>query len=93
MLYNMLLEEEKKVGPKGQVVIPKMFRSALKIGPGSKVIVSLENDRVVVHKRSLDAAGAFERIAKSGKNPAGKISLHMYEEELEERYRGLLRRR
>lgn len=33
-----MLEEEMTVGPKGQVVIPKAMRKALKIHPGSKVI-------------------------------------------------------
>lgn len=88
---STLPEEEKKVGAKGQVVISKM-RNALKISPGSKVSVSLEDNRVVVQKKSLDPASVFERIAKSGKGPAGKISPHMYEEELEERHHGPLKR-
>ncbi|HXQ91913.1 MAG TPA: AbrB/MazE/SpoVT family DNA-binding domain-containing protein [Nitrososphaerales archaeon] len=82
----MMIEEEMKVGPKGQVVIPRVFRSALKIHPGSKVIVRLENDRVVVEKKAiLNAATEFERIAKSGKS-VHRISPHMYEEEFENRF-------
>jgi AbrB family looped-hinge helix DNA binding protein len=80
-----MIEEEMKVGPKGQVVIPKIFRNALKINPGTKVMVRLENDHVVVEKRAFDAAAEFERIAKLGKS-IDRISAHMYEEELEKRY-------
>jgi AbrB family looped-hinge helix DNA binding protein len=86
----MLVEEEMKVGPKGQVVIPRLFRSALKISPGSKVVVRLENDRVVVEKKKvLDAALEFEKIAKRG-HSVRKIDPHAYEEELEERHRDVL---
>lgn len=74
-----------KVGPKGQVVIPRMFRSALKINAGSKVVLRLENDKMVLEKRpKLDAAAEFERISKSGKS-INKIAPHIYEEELERR--------
>lgn len=73
-----------KVGPKGQVVIPRIFLNALNISPGSRVIVRLENDRVVVEKRTFDAAAEFERIAKGGKS-IGRVSPHMYEEEFEKR--------
>ncbi|MHB2035202.1 MAG: AbrB/MazE/SpoVT family DNA-binding domain-containing protein [Nitrososphaerales archaeon] len=83
----MIVEEEMRVGPKGQVVIPRVFRSALKINPGSKVVVRLENDRMVLEKKpKLDAAAEFERIAKSGRS-VNKISPHMYEEQFARRSR------
>jgi AbrB family looped-hinge helix DNA binding protein len=81
------IEEEMKVGPKGQVVIPRMFRNALKINPGSKVVLRLENEKMVLEKKpKLDAAAEFERIAKSGRS-VSKIAPHMYEEEFERRSR------
>lgn len=37
-----------RVGPKGQVVIPKVLRDALQLEPGDEVDCSLEGDHVVV---------------------------------------------
>lgn len=76
-----MLEEEMKVGPKGQVVIPKSFRKILKILPGSKVNFRLEGDSVVIEKVSSDSVDIFNRIAHSGSS-VKKISPHEYEAEL-----------
>jgi len=86
--HSLVVEEEMKVGPKGQVVIPRVFRNALKISPGSKVVLRLENDTVILKKgKRIDAAAAeFERIAKIGKS-ISRISPHSVEEELESRRR------
>ena len=73
-----------KVGPKGQVVIPRAMRKALKIEPGSNVRLKLEDDQIVVSKPAFDAVAVFRRVAKSGKS-ISKINPHAYEEELEER--------
>lgn len=80
-----------KVGPKGQVVIPRAFRRALKISSGSKVIFKLDDkaERMVIEKPKLDAAAEFERIAKTGRS-ARKISPHAYEEQFEQKYSSLL---
>ena len=37
-----------KVGPKGQVVIPKKFRDELGIEPGDEVVVSLSENGVLI---------------------------------------------
>ena len=37
-----------KVGPKGQVVIPKKFRAELGIEPGDEVVVSLSENGVLI---------------------------------------------
>jgi len=82
-----MLEEERKIGPKGQIVIPQAIRKALKMRPGTNVLVSLEDDRVVVKKPFFDAVAVFRRIAKSGKSISKIDSDANYEEELEERSR------
>lgn len=81
-----MLEEEMTVGPKGQVVIPKAMRKALKIHPGSKVIFKLENDHAIIENQATDSVSSFERIARNGKN-VRSVSPHEYENELAKRGR------
>ena len=91
-MYNLwlyLIEEEMKVGPKGQVVIPRAMRKALKIEPGSKILFRLEDDKLILKKPAFDAVAVFERIAKEI-NYNKEIDPHAYEEELEERYKRAL---
>jgi len=59
-----MIEKEMKVGPKGQVVIPRPMRKALKIEPGSKVLFRLEDDKLILKKPAFDAVAVFKRIAK-----------------------------
>ena len=84
-----MIEEEMKVGPKGQVVIPRAMRKALKIEPGSKVSFRLEDDKLILRKPAFDAVAVFERIAKEI-NYNQEIDPHAYEEELEERFKRAL---
>ena len=81
-----MFEEEMKIGPKGQVVIPQALRKMLKIHPGSKVIFKLEEGRLILEKQSLDSVGTLENIARKGPS-IGKINAHIYEEELRARSR------
>jgi AbrB family looped-hinge helix DNA binding protein len=41
-----------KVGPKGQVVIPKKIRDELGIEPGDEVIVSLSENNIIIQSVS-----------------------------------------
>jgi len=79
-----MFEEEMKVGPKGQVVIPRALRKELKIYPGSKVVFKLEGRKLVLERPKFDAVSVFEDIAKKGPS-IKKISPHAYEEELNSR--------
>jgi len=78
-----------KVGPKGQVVIPRAIRKALKIEPGSKVTLTLEDNKVILEKPAFDAVAVFRRIAKEI-NYNKEVDPHAYEEKLEERYKRAL---
>ena len=73
-----------KVGPKGQVVIPRVIRKALKISPGSKVLFKLDDGRLILEKPSVDAVAVFKKIAKQISYNK-KIDPHQYQEELEAR--------
>lgn len=79
-----MIEEEMKVGPKGQVVIPRTMRKALKIEPGSKVLFKLEDDTLILKKPAFDAVAVFTRIAQQIKYNK-KVNPHQYTEEIEER--------
>lgn len=78
------IEEEMKVGPKGQVVIPSVMRKALKIYPGSKVVVRLEGEKLSLEKPRTDSVATFRSIAGKGRS-VKNVSPHAYEEELESR--------
>ena len=88
-----MVSAERKVGSKGQVIIPIAMRKALKITPGSKVIFKLDGDKLIVKKLSFDAVAVFRRIAKEA-NYNKEIDPHAaYDEELEERYKRTISQR
>ncbi len=76
--------DKMRVGPKGQVVIPKNFRKILKVGVGSEIIFRLEGERVVLEKESADPVGTLETIARKGKS-ISRINPHEYEGALKDR--------
>jgi AbrB family looped-hinge helix DNA binding protein len=80
-----MIKEEMKVGPKGQVVIPKAFRKSLGLHPGTKVVFTLREDGILLEKPREDAATVFKEIAESGKSV--RIKPHEYVEELEKRFK------
>ena len=82
----VILKTKMKIGPKGQVVIPKEMRDEKKIFPGDEVFVELNDEGISIEKPKRDIIADFERIAKSSKS-IKKIDPHAYEEELEERWR------
>lgn len=56
-----------RVGPKGQVVIPKPMRDELGLEPGSEVDFELDGDGVrVLRAGAAAAAGLMGRYASSG---------------------------
>lgn len=78
-----MIKEEMKIGPKGQVVIPKVFRKSLGLHPGTKVIFILKEEGVLLEKPREDSTKVFKEIAESGKSV--KIKPDEYVEELEKR--------
>jgi AbrB family looped-hinge helix DNA binding protein len=54
-----------RVGPKGQVVIPKAIRDQVRLHPGDEVEVDLQDDRIIITaRRHVDALGG--KFAHSG---------------------------
>lgn len=58
------LVEQRKLGPKGQVVIPKTFRRMLNLSPGEKVQITISDNSINIQKEKQDALEIMERTAK-----------------------------
>jgi len=43
-----------KVGEKGQIVIPKKMRDDLKIGKGTRLIITEDNSKIIIKKAALE---------------------------------------
>jgi len=72
-----------KVGPKGQIVIPKIFREATGITPRMKVAIEEKENGLLVKKQS-NIYEIFEQIAMKGKSI--KMRPHdSYDEEMKKR--------
>jgi len=83
-------EKRVKIGPKGQVVIPKYLRDEFHLAPGDEVLLGTDGTKVTLTPATDDPIAFFERLAKSGKGRRGPIEPHESEREIEERH---LRRR
>lgn len=56
-----------KIGPKGQVLIPKPIREIAGLHPGTRVSLEVKEADVVIEKPALDPIKVFEEISKMGK--------------------------
>jgi len=86
-----LIQQKMTVGPKGQVVIPKVFRDVEKIMPGNEVIFELKDEGILIKKQQeYNTIKIMEEIAKSISKKHKKIVIDSdkdYEEMLEERWK------
>ena len=73
------------VGAKGEVVIPKSLRTAIRMAPGAEVSLSSEGDRIVLRVVRNDALGTLQRIARSGPSVRKFPPHEAYESELRSR--------
>jgi len=81
-----MVEVETKVGPKGQILIPKILREEYNILPGDEVIIKETDEGILIEKSSEEPIKIMEEISqKYGKKI--KINYHAYEEEIEERWK------
>ncbi len=74
-----------KVGPKGQVVIPKVFRDEYNISPGDELVFEEGNNVLLIEKPKEDIVKKFENFAKKIK--LREFDLHDIEKEYEERWK------
>ena len=59
-----MISEKRKVGPKGQVVIPKRFRDDLGIKPGEEVSFYMKDGELHVQKQQKNIKKKLENISK-----------------------------
>ena len=72
-----------KIGPKGQVVIPRIFRQKYNMPPGSEVAFEEHEGGLLLEKPEVDIVAIAERSAKLIKHK-GRIS-HNYYDQIEKR--------
>ncbi len=73
-----------RVGPKGQIVIPKVLRDEYNISPGDDIIMREDHQVIVIEKHQEDIVKKLEALAKQIK--LRKFDLHEIEKEYDERW-------
>ena len=82
-----MFEKRARIGPKGQVVIPKHLRDEFHLAPGDEVVVGTDGSRVVIAPASEDPVAFFEALARKAGGRRPRIGPHEPERELAERHR------
>jgi AbrB family looped-hinge helix DNA binding protein len=73
---------KKRVGPKGQILIPKPMREAIGIKPGVDVVIELRDDEIVISKPKVE--GSYTEYYASTSSPKLKKKVNIKELILEE---------
>ncbi len=86
-----MVELKVKLGPKGQILIPKILREHYKLYPKQEVIIKEEKEGVLITNNEIDIIKELEKIAKEAtkkrKGKKIKIDPHIIYEQYEERAR------
>lgn len=79
-----MIEFERTVGPKGQVVIPKDIRRITGIKPKSKVYIGIQDTKVIIKPKKISVKEFVNIVPPEMKKPIKKIDFDKrYEEQLE----------
>ena len=84
-----MVELKVRLGSKGQVVIPKIFRNLFKMHPGNEIIITIEKDKgVLIRKTEGNAANRFKELAERElkKVPDQKKIKKIVDEQYEDKY-------
>ncbi len=84
-----------RMGPKGQVVIPKMFRDDFGLKPGEQVMVDYTGKEIVIRKTASNIAELARAIAMSGKRVkvTPELLKKLDKEEYEDKYERIRKQR
>jgi len=79
---------ERRVGPKGQVVIPKEIRRITGIRPEAEVFVSEEGGRVLIKRRAEKISEKLNKLVEKDGKFLTKIDTDKYyEEQIKEKFK------
>ncbi len=73
---------KRKLGPKGQVVIPKDARELLNIKPGSEILIEILEDQIII-RPATDAKDFLQQFIKTPKKLDKKLD---YKKLFDEQY-------
>ncbi len=77
-----------RLGPKGQVVIPKIFRNEFKLYQGEEVILEEEENGILITSPQKNIVEELEKIAKTIKKELSQEEINkLKEEQYEDRTR------
>lgn len=80
-----MVEVVVQVGPKGQILVPKILRKEYGIDPRDKVALKEEKEGILIKKQKTDAVSIFRSIAKSPPK-ARKFDIQFHEKEVYEKW-------
>jgi len=81
-----MVELKVRLGSKGQVVIPKIFRDSYKMYPNQEVIILPKEEGVVIAKSKADPIRVLEMIAKIASEKRKGKTLRYNKSEFYEQY-------
>lgn len=75
-----------RIGPKGQVVLPKTVRDALRVAPGDRVVFSVEGGRAVITPVRARTAADLRGILRVGRSIDAKEARRAYQDHLADKF-------
>jgi len=80
------MHAKRKIGQKGQIVIPKVVRESLGIGPGDEVVMEIREKEILIKPEVDPVRFVNDFCSITSKKLTKKIDLEkLFEEEAEER--------
>ena len=80
MLREVGIVAVSRMGPKGQVVVPKRLRDRLHMGPGDRVVFDLEGDRLVLTPLPSHTASDLLGILRTAEPLDARVARLQYHE-------------
>lgn len=82
-----MVELKVRIGPKGQVVIPKILRETFKLYPKQEVVIKAENEGVLIKKNDENFIERLREIARSINIKKSRLSSENLKKIRDEQYK------